>query len=522
MSDPAEPFSPPTSGVWVNGLWFLSLVISLSCALLATLLLQWARRYERVAYPRYRPQKQARIRAFYKDGVDKWQIPWAVEALSVLLHISLFLVFAGLSVFLFGVHRTIFRTVTVLISLCVISYACLSLFPIIRKNSLYFTPLSVLFSFCLTGIRYLLVLFLVSLRYQIFTRINTFMRTLLPSHRPEEVYLDDFFSRSMIKTAEKYAFFSSSMIKTAEEYAFKLKFDIEHRLLLWTFESLDEEADYEEFFEGLPRLCDSVTGKELEMKNKFIEPNKEKLLNGLIGLMDRTLMSNLVKEYVKHRRMIIFTKAIESKSASLLDPSLVLRRVLFEDWHGLLECIEFGIFMQNWKDNNKVTSFYARCVATLTIPIIQNRDKRWIQLATVNAQHLSRSLHHNEDYHSILLSNAIFVVRITIQTYSGSEESDWDDILNVSRRTLGAVCKLDIRHTVPELQYEFCDLWNKLVNMARTDQRPQLRFISMKMLKNIRKLYLASHGTPLTDFNTTDDWEQVMDNPYIYPRMQGE
>jgi hypothetical protein len=51
------------------------------------------------------------------------------------------------------------------------------------------------------------------------------------------------------------------MIKTAEEYAFKLKPDIDHGLLLWTFQSLDEDSDLEEFFEGLPRLCDSETGR---------------------------------------------------------------------------------------------------------------------------------------------------------------------------------------------------------------------------------------------------------------------
>jgi len=34
-------FSPPNYAVWVNSLWFLSLVISLTCALLATLLQQW-------------------------------------------------------------------------------------------------------------------------------------------------------------------------------------------------------------------------------------------------------------------------------------------------------------------------------------------------------------------------------------------------------------------------------------------------------------------------------------------------
>jgi hypothetical protein len=533
----------------------LSLVISLSCALLATLLLQWARRYERVAYPRYRPQKQARIRAFYKKGVEKWRIPRAVEVLPILLHISLFLFFAGLSVFLFGVHRTIFKVVTAWIGCIVVSYACLSLFPVIHKNSLYFTPLSVLFSFCLTGIRYLF--FLVFFRLRSFTHIDNLVDKLHSSRHPGKVHLDDFFSRSMIKTAE--------------EYAFKLKPDIDHESLLWTFKSLDEDAHFEEFFEGLPRLCDSDTGKELKLKEKFIEPNKEKLSNALIGLMDRTLISNLVKEYVKHRRMIIFTKAIESKSASLLNPSQILRRVLFEDWHGFLECIDFGLFVRNWtnalndgsvtssndygvtsfsnddsvtfsndygvtsfsnddrvtfssyggasSNDDRVTSFYAQCVATLTISIVRNRDRRWIQLATVDGQPLPRSLHHHhhEDHHSILLANAIYVVRMAVQTYSGSVVTHRNDILKASRKTLGAVCKLDVRHTLPEIRHEFCDLWNKLVRTAQTDELPHHRSVCLKMLRNIRKLYIALHDTPPTDFNTTDDWEQILDNPSFYP-----
>ncbi|KAI0265474.1 hypothetical protein BGY98DRAFT_1070089, partial [Russula aff. rugulosa BPL654] len=95
-NNPAQSFSAPTSAVWVNGLWFLSLVISLTCALMATLLQQWARRYLEVAYPRYSPPKRARIRAFYSEGVEDLHVPWTVEALPTLLHISLFLFFAGL------------------------------------------------------------------------------------------------------------------------------------------------------------------------------------------------------------------------------------------------------------------------------------------------------------------------------------------------------------------------------------------------------------------------------------------
>jgi hypothetical protein len=503
LSDPAKPFSPPASAVWVNGLWFLSLVINLSCALLATSIQQWARQFERVANPRYGPHKRARIHAFYKEGIEKWRFPMAIEVLPMLLHISLFLFFAGLSVFLFGVNGTIFKAVSAWIGLCVISYACFSLFPVIQKNALYSTPLSVPFSFCLTGIRYLF--FLVFFRLRNFPHMNIFIRMLLPSSHPGpgEIHLGDFFSSSMAKTAEQYAL---------------MKPDIDHRLLWWTFESLDEDADFEKFFEGLPRLCDSDTGDELELKNKFIELKKEKLSNTLIGLMDRTLISNLVKESVKHRRMIIFTRVIES--TSLLDPSRGLRRVLFGKWHGFLECIEFGLFMQSWANTSnydRVTSFYAQCVASLTISNIENRDKRWIQLATVDRQPLSRPLHHNEDHHSILLANAIYVVRMSVETYSGSEVTHRNNILGVSLSTLGAVCKLDIRRTLPELQHEFCDLWNKLVRTAQTDQLPHHRSVSVKMLRNIRNLYIALHDTPRTAFNTTNDWEQVLDNSSFYP-----
>ncbi|KAI0287599.1 hypothetical protein BC826DRAFT_743776 [Russula brevipes] len=41
VSDPPA-FSPPTYAVWVNVLWFLSLGISITCAVMATMLQQWA------------------------------------------------------------------------------------------------------------------------------------------------------------------------------------------------------------------------------------------------------------------------------------------------------------------------------------------------------------------------------------------------------------------------------------------------------------------------------------------------
>jgi hypothetical protein len=131
-SPPASPpaFSPPNSAVWVNALWFLSLVISLTCALLATLLQQWARRYLKITQSRYSPHKRARIRAFFSEGVEKCLLPWVVETLPTLLHISLFLFFAGLVVFLCNVNLTIFKLVFSWVGLCTALYGCITCMPI--------------------------------------------------------------------------------------------------------------------------------------------------------------------------------------------------------------------------------------------------------------------------------------------------------------------------------------------------------------------------------------------------------
>jgi hypothetical protein len=501
LSNPIEPYTPPTSGVWVNGLWFMSLVISLTCALLATLLQQWARRYLRVAYPRYNPHKRARIRAYYKHGVEKLHIPQTIELLPALLHISLFLFFAGLSVFLFGVDRTIFKVVTSWIVLCVILYAWLTFLPIVHKDSPYSAPLSALSFLCFNGIRYVFFKIL-----RTFPDIDPSICTPFCS---DDLGADDLGNLSL------------GLSKTAEEFAIKQNPDIDHRSLLWTFDSLDEDTDLEKFFEGLPRLCDSETGKKLKLQEGFIGPHRNRLSNALIGLMNRTLSSNLVTELVKQRRMIIFTKVVES--TSLLGPWWYLCRVLFEDWYRFLGCIEFGLVVQNRKKiADKVAYFHAQCVAALTVSTVRDRDERWFQLASgllnVSKTRLHKYIAHSDN---ILLANVIFIIRQTVQSYSGSKEHLRKDILRASSRTLETVCKLDIRGTLPDLQHEFCGLWNQLVYTAQSDQRPHHVLVATMTLKNIHKLYIALHGssgTPPTPFYTTgDDRDPVLDDSKSYP-----
>jgi hypothetical protein len=102
--------------------------MSLSCALWATSLQQWARRYLRRAQPaRCRPEKRARMRAFFAEGVDNMHIPWVVEGLPMLLHLSLFLFFGGLVIFLFNVDHEVFSYVIWWIGLFLMAYGLITL-----------------------------------------------------------------------------------------------------------------------------------------------------------------------------------------------------------------------------------------------------------------------------------------------------------------------------------------------------------------------------------------------------------
>ncbi len=98
---------PPSSVVWVNALWFLSLVISLFCALLATLQQRWARRYLQLTQPQLAIHKRALIRSFFAEGVTNFHLDVAVEAIPALLHVSVFLFLTGLVISLFNIHHTV-------------------------------------------------------------------------------------------------------------------------------------------------------------------------------------------------------------------------------------------------------------------------------------------------------------------------------------------------------------------------------------------------------------------------------
>jgi hypothetical protein len=142
---PYPDFTPNPSDVRVNAYWFMSLVFSLSAALLATLVQQWVQDHMQ-SFQRYgNPLKGARLRQYLYDGAERWNMLVVAESVPWLIHVSLFLFFLGIIDSLFSLNTTVSITTIVPISFCALFYVLSTFAPIVDPRSPFKTPLSSLF-----------------------------------------------------------------------------------------------------------------------------------------------------------------------------------------------------------------------------------------------------------------------------------------------------------------------------------------------------------------------------------------
>ena len=145
---PYTQTSPSLAIILVNSLWLISLLLSLSSALAATLMQQWARRYIQLPQIPSVPKERARVRSYLFLGTQIYHMSRAVEAAPALLHLSVFLFFAGLVIFFF----TIYKAVAIVVSICVgfigFVYIILTILPCLDHRCPYRTPMSSFWWYC--------------------------------------------------------------------------------------------------------------------------------------------------------------------------------------------------------------------------------------------------------------------------------------------------------------------------------------------------------------------------------------
>ena len=253
-------FKPTNSAVRVNVLWFLSLVLSLTSALSATLLQQWARRYLELTQHRGAPHKRARIRAYVFDGVQGTNMYRAVEAMPLLLHISVFLFLAGLIDFLFPINDTVAFYILGYISAFISAYAVLTVLPNLILNCPYRTPLSG-FAWRISQVSALAILLLIrqiqgslyEISSSVWHRTN---RGLAGLHGPQPAKWRETLE-SQIRTRRKRL--TDGMRRSVMRCATGAPWKVDARALHWTLTVLDEDNEIEDFVARMPGFFESAT-----------------------------------------------------------------------------------------------------------------------------------------------------------------------------------------------------------------------------------------------------------------------
>jgi hypothetical protein len=451
--------------------------------------------------------------------------PWAVESLPALIHLSLFLFFAGIVVFLHNVNHGVYRSVVWWIGLFSTLYGCITFLPIIQPESPYYTPLSKTvfvisypFRFVILGLISVIACFYWIAKASCATLYRFFINawTIICScGRPAERYrvgesdadandgMRNRFEYRQRRTSrlimwflqpleilghldsvmEAVLYWPMGMSETAEE---RRSPEIDVSILNWTIDALDEDDALERFFVAIPGFVNSKLAKLSKVDSASTFGVESRLQRALDGFLQRALSTNYVIESVINRRLDIYLNAMNAiDGRDRLKHAWSMLR-----WHFSLlpKSIETADTLVRWCASNDDSALHARCLVAGILQSMQRRDDRWIVLARdqlglpeqVLRDHIARG------DNSVLLAIFLHMSRQLI------DELTTHNAYNSSNcHFMPVISEFDIYDTLPELQNEFCTLWNEIV--PKVDMQHPLDLV----LHMIRPLYSVLH--PGTD-----------------------
>jgi Family of unknown function (DUF6535) len=134
------PFQPASSVLWVNALWFTSLISSLMSALGASLAKGWVAQYVSVTSGTTWQDVSLRHHRFI--GITRWHLKVIIQSLPLLIHIAFFLFAVGLVIVLMGNNITIGVIVLVWVAIITVLYIGSTLHPAFSPDSPFRMPVS--------------------------------------------------------------------------------------------------------------------------------------------------------------------------------------------------------------------------------------------------------------------------------------------------------------------------------------------------------------------------------------------
>lgn len=134
----ASAFMAPRYAIWINALWFSSLVCTLSASFIAVMIKQWLHQYTKGISGVSR--EAARLRQHRYESLHQWRVPQIIMVLPILLQVSLFLFLAGVVILLWNIHPIVATCASSLFGLLLLFTVITTILPAFRMDCCYLSP----------------------------------------------------------------------------------------------------------------------------------------------------------------------------------------------------------------------------------------------------------------------------------------------------------------------------------------------------------------------------------------------
>jgi hypothetical protein len=305
--------------------------------------------------------------------------------------------------------------------------------------------------------------------------------------------------------------FAQGLQKTAEDTALKSPAELDTRSFMWTFDCLDEDHELERFFSSLPGFRSSKVVRDPLLS--LTADQKWTPYESFDGFLDRTFSSDLLPAPVKTRRAMICVKAIDPHITGAYS---ILDRILSKYQYSDPLATEIVQVARGWgTPMTEDATLYSEAIISMIIARVQLRDESWFNLAS-NALGVPEDVLRDYAIHGDSLSLAILIHVARVQFNHLVTENPWP--YSKFAFVLEATSKFNVLDTSPDLQHDFCALWNRIVLKAQNDDDQTLASF---VLVPIRHIYISLHqdtdSAPTRFSASTGDRDQTLKEPSSYP-----
>lgn len=137
--DPAV-FKPSAAARWINCLFFVSLVLSLSAAFLGILVQQWIREYMQWNSPLAAPRENILVRQFRFEAWESWKVSAVISTVPALLEVAMILFLVGMVVLLWTLDDVVAICATTFMALFMLVFAVFTVLPVFHRLCPYKSP----------------------------------------------------------------------------------------------------------------------------------------------------------------------------------------------------------------------------------------------------------------------------------------------------------------------------------------------------------------------------------------------